>query len=75
MKNTSEDLRNHLFETLEMLRDKDEKIDLDRVKAVVDVSQTLINLAKVEAAYAREKETKAKFFEPAPHLKAIGGKQ
>jgi hypothetical protein len=48
MKNRMSDLRNHLFETLEMLKDKDAPMDLDRAKAVSEVAQVLINSAKVE---------------------------
>jgi len=47
-KNTIKDLRDHLFETLEMLKDTDAPMDLERAKAIVDVSQTIINSAKVE---------------------------
>lgn len=35
MKNKIEDLRDHLFATLEDLRDPDSKVDLDRVKVEV----------------------------------------
>jgi hypothetical protein len=48
MRNKIEDLRNHLFETIEQLKDKDEPMDLDRAKAVADVAQVIINSAKVE---------------------------
>ena len=48
MKNKMSDLRNHLFETLEELKDKDKPMDIARAKAVSDVAQTLINAAKVE---------------------------
>lgn len=51
MKNKIEDLRNHLFATLEALQDKDEPMDLDRAKAIGEVAQTLINSAKVEVAF------------------------
>lgn len=72
MKNTSEDLRNHLFATLEALQDNENPIEIARAKVVSDVAQTLINLAKVESAYADSQGGKAKFFEPKPHLRAIG---
>lgn len=51
MKNTIDDLRNHLFETLEALRDKDEPLDLDRAKAVANVSSRIIDSAKVELKF------------------------
>lgn len=55
MKNTSTDLKNHLFDLLEGLMDKDDPIDLDRAKVVVDTVQTVVNTAKVELDYARLK--------------------
>lgn len=53
MKNRIEDLRNHLFETLEMLKDSDKPMDIDRAKAISDVAQTIINSAKVEVEFSR----------------------
>ncbi|RLJ20012.1 hypothetical protein DJ031_06800 [bacterium endosymbiont of Escarpia laminata] len=51
MKNKIEDLRNHLFATLEALQDKEDPMDIDRAKAVADVAQTLIESAKVEVKF------------------------
>jgi hypothetical protein len=53
MKNKIEDLRNHLFVTIESLLDPDKPMDIDRAKAVADVAQTIINSAKVEVDYLR----------------------
>lgn len=53
MKNGIEDLRNHLFATLEALQDTEKPMDLDRAKAVADVAQTIINSAKVEVDLLR----------------------
>lgn len=50
-KNKIEDLRNHLFETIEQLKDKDNPMELDRARAIADVSQVIINTAKVEVAF------------------------
>ncbi len=50
-KNTMTDLRNHLFEVMEALKDEDKPMDLARAKAVVNVAQTLINSAKVEVDF------------------------
>lgn len=55
---TIEDLRAHLFATLEGLRDPANPMDIDRAKAVSDVAQTIINTAKLEVE----------------HLRAVGGK-
>lgn len=46
--NKLSDLRNHLFETLEALKDKDEPMAVDRAKAIAEVSREIINSAKVE---------------------------
>lgn len=46
-------LRGHLFETLAELRDKDKPMDIDRAKAISDISQVIINSAKVEVDYAK----------------------
>lgn len=57
MKNKIEDLRNHLFATLEALSEEDNPMDIARAKAISDVAQTIINSAKVEN----------------DHIKIIGG--
>ncbi|BES72192.1 hypothetical protein RE428_32100 [Marinobacter nanhaiticus D15-8W] len=57
MKNKIEDLRDHLFETLEKLKDGD--IDIERAKAVSGVAQTIINSAKVEIDYLRVTEQRS----------------
>ncbi len=51
MKTKISDLREHLFATLESLRDEDKPMDLARAKAIADVAQTIINSAKVEVDY------------------------
>lgn len=50
-KNTMTDLRNHLFEVMEALKDEDKPMELARARAVVDVAQALINSAKVEVEF------------------------
>ena len=50
-KNTMTDLRNHLFEVMEALKDEERPMELARAKAVVDVAQALINSAKVEVDF------------------------
>ena len=47
-RNKLNDLRDHLFETLEMLKDPDAPLPIERAKAICDVSQVIINTAKVE---------------------------
>ncbi len=51
MKTGIADLREHLFATLESLRDDDKPMDIARAKAIADVAQTIINSAKVEVDY------------------------
>lgn len=53
MKNKIEDLRNHLFETLEALKDKEEPMDLDRARAIADVSRVIVDSAKVEVDFLK----------------------
>lgn len=53
MKNKIEDLRNHLFATLEDLRDKEKPMEIERAKAISDVAQTIINSAKVEVDFMK----------------------
>ena len=53
MKNKIEDLRNHLFATIEGLLDPDKPMELDRAKAVAEVAQVMINSAKVEVAMVK----------------------
>lgn len=65
MKNKLDDLRNHLFATLEALQDDDNPMDVSRAKAVSDVAQTLINTAKIEIQYleATNQQSGSDFFE------------
>ena len=51
MKNKIEDLRDHLFATLEELRDDQKPMDIKRALAVSQVAGTIIESAKVEVAF------------------------
>ena len=53
MKNKIEDLRDHLFEMLETIKDPDAKIDLARYRLGVDVAKSLIASAKVEVEFVK----------------------
>ncbi len=91
MKNKIEDLRNHLFETLEALKDKDEPMDLDRARAIADVARVVIDSAKVEVEFTKvvneaTGEFQGSSFLPAPappqveapaakQLAAVGGRR
>jgi hypothetical protein len=47
-KNKINDLRDHLFETIEALKDPEKPMQLERARAISEVAQTIINSAKVE---------------------------
>lgn len=49
MKNRLSDLRNHLFETIEMV--KSGELDVEKAKVISDIGGKLIDSAKVEVAY------------------------
>lgn len=53
MKNRIEDLRNHLFATIEALLDEDDPMDIARAKAVSNAAQAIINSAKVEVDFLK----------------------
>lgn len=53
MKNKIEDLRNHLFATLEALQDKENPMEIERAKVISDVAQTIVNSAKVEVDFLK----------------------
>jgi len=50
-KNKIDNLRDHLFETIELLKDGD--IDLDKAKAIADIAQVIVNSAKVEVDFMK----------------------
>lgn len=73
MKNKIEDLRNHLFATLEALRDKDNPMDIERAKAVSNVANSIIETAKVEVKYLELTGGKGTgFISETPSLPAAG---
>lgn len=51
MKNKIEDLRNHLFATLEALQDKENPMDLARAREVANVARVIVDTAKVEVEF------------------------
>jgi hypothetical protein len=50
-KNRLQDLRDHLFETIESLRDEEKPMDIDRARAVAAVADVIIDSAKVELKF------------------------
>jgi tRNA(His) 5'-end guanylyltransferase len=47
------DLKNHLFETLEALKDDEKPMDLKRAAAINVTARNLIEMAKVEVSYIK----------------------
>lgn len=56
MKNSIEDLRNHLFETIEKLKDDEKPMEIDRARAVADVAGKIIDSARVEVEHLKALE-------------------
>ena len=51
MKNKIEDLRNHLFATMEALQDDENPMEIGRAKAIAEVAGVLIESAKAEVKF------------------------
>lgn len=51
--NDINELRKHLFAALDGLSNKETPLDIDRAKAIADVSQTVINSVKAETEYLK----------------------
>jgi hypothetical protein len=51
MKNKIEDLRNHLFETIELIKDGD--IEIEKAKVIAELAQVIVNSAKTEVDYLK----------------------
>jgi hypothetical protein len=47
------ELRKHLFETIEKLKDPEKPMEVERARAISSVAQTIINSAKLEVQYLR----------------------
>lgn len=58
-KNSLADLRDHLFETIESLKDKEDPMDLERARTIAHIAQTAINMAKVEVDAVRAADGRA----------------
>jgi hypothetical protein len=53
MKNKIEDLRNHLFATMESLMDPENPMEINRAKAIADVAQVIVNSVKMEVDFLK----------------------
>lgn len=65
MKNKIEDLRNHLFATLEDLRDKDKPLDIKRAQAIANVANVIVDSAKAEMQFMKLTGSEGSGFIPA----------
>jgi len=52
-KNKINDLRDHLFEAIEMLKDEESNMTVEKAEAIAQLSQTIINSAKLEIDYMK----------------------
>lgn len=59
-----DDLRSRLFDTIDGLRGG--TVTVDQAKAISELSQVIVNSAKVEVEYARQVEGAQSKFLPAP---------
>ena len=53
MAKTLDDLREHLFATLDALCDKNKPMEIERAKAISKIADTVIESAKAEVAYLK----------------------
>ena len=52
-RNKINDLRDHLFATIEGLLDEENPLDINRAKAVAEVASVIVHAAKVEVDFMR----------------------
>lgn len=70
-KNKIDDLRDHLFATIEALTDDEKPMDIGRARAVAEVARTIIDSAKVEVEFLKVTgATKSSDFLPTPEITA-----
>lgn len=70
-KNKIEDLRDHLFETIEALKDEHQPMDLARARTIADVARVVVDSAKVEVEFLKATgERRSTNFLPTPDLDA-----
>jgi hypothetical protein len=52
-RNKITDLRDHLFEVIEKLKEGDDTMPIERAQAIAEVSKTIIDSARVEVEYIK----------------------
>lgn len=65
--NKVNDLRDHLFATLEALQDKKDPMEVARAEAIAQVAQVIVNSAKVEVDFMKVTDrsfTGSDYFQP-----------
>lgn len=67
-----DDLRNHLFATIEALQDDEKPMEIQRAKAICAVADRLIETAKVEVKFH---EVIGSGRAPSPMLKQFAGEE
>lgn len=73
---TIDDLRAHLFQTLEALSSKEDPMDIVRAKTISDVAQTIISSAKVEVDFAKVTgENSSRFLPSVAHPPGLSAAQ
>lgn len=53
-KNKLTDLRDHLFETIELLKDPDSGMDVKTAREIGNLGQVIVDSARVEVEFQRE---------------------
>ena len=64
MRNKIEDLRNHLFATLEALQDEENPMDLARAETIANVASVIVESAKVEVQFMKVTDSLGSGFIP-----------
>lgn len=80
MKNKIDDLRDHLFATLEALQDPDKPMEIERANAIANVGRVIVDSAKAEVAFLNVGRVGTGFIavaktEPVPAPRQIGGQK
>lgn len=77
-KNKLSDLNDHLFETIEALKDPDKPMEIARALAITHVADAIVKAAKVQLDYhktvERFTEEDGRFFEPGGKRLLVNGK-
>lgn len=73
-RNKINDLRDHLFETIEMLKEGDKKMPIEKAETIAKVAQVIVNSAKIECDYLKatgKLKTENSFLSPMDEQKKL----